>query len=374
MTSVAKPSVVRITKALALAGAFVALGCGSYRGPNNSDRNVWEHRGDAQGTTYLIKYVAKDSVPQVALNQALESVDVEMNAWRAESTLSQFNAMARADSAFVIVDADSVWRDLWTLSSKVHFWSDGALDISMAPLMKLWGFRTQHRDVVTEAMVDSVRQFSGWREGLVHMEECHSGQECGLKLTKAHPRVALDFNAVAQGYTVDLLCRVLRSHGVVDAMVELGGEVRCMGQNEKGNPWRIAIDRPQREGRSLQAIVGVQNMAICTSGNYRKSVEVNGVKMSHTLDPRTGSPVTHSLLSATIMMNEAAEADACATACMVMGPDKGRDWIEQLKQNGQVVEAMFIFQSSDGEMVHWTTPWLEEQLEWVQELPAGSEI
>jgi thiamine biosynthesis lipoprotein len=376
MTLVAKPSVARFTKALALAGAFVAFGCSSEApdAARTDGKQLWVHRGEAQGTTYLIKYLAKDSVAQVDLDRVFESVDVEMNAWRPESTLSRFNAMEQMDSAFVLLDEDNVWRDLWRLSTKVSDWSGGALDISMAPLMKLWGFRTQHRDIVTEAMVDSVRQFSGWREGLVQWEECASSEACGLRMTKAHPRVALDFNAVAQGYTVDLLCNELMEHGVVDAMVELGGEVKCMGQNEMRVPWRIAIDRPQPEGRSLQAIVGIQDMAICTSGNYRKSVEVNGVKLSHTLDPRTGAPVTHSLLSATIMMSNAAEADACATACMVLGPDRAREWIEEMNQNGHAMEAMFIFQSSNGEMAYWTTPWLEDQLEWVQELPGGSEI
>ena len=138
------------------------------------------------------------------------------------------------------------------------------------------------------------------------------------------PRTELDFNAVAQGYTVDAMAQVLLDRGVTNMMVELGGEVKCLGLNQHSQPWRIAIDRPQEEGRTLQAVLPVADMSICTSGNYRKVSVVNGQRFSHTLDPRTGAPVTHGLLSATVLAPEAAYADAFATACMVLGPEVAR--------------------------------------------------
>ncbi|MAB73461.1 MAG: hypothetical protein CMC99_00775 [Flavobacteriales bacterium] len=371
MTSVVKPSLDRITKALAVAGAFVAFGCGEAPEPQNDARGTeWVHRGPAQGTTYTIKYIAPDSVPQAAIDAALEEVDIEMNAWRAESALSRFNAFTRTDTVFEVSDEAGVWSLLWDISSDVHRESKGAFDVAMAPLMKLWGFRMQHRDVVTPAMVDSVHAFARFRTDVVDFNEVldASGLAVGGHLSKGDPRAELDFNAVAQGFTVDGLAEVLMDHGVMDMMVELGGEVKCMGTNLQGQPWRIAIDRPQAEGRTLQAVLPLDNQSVCTSGNYRKVTVVNGQKLSHTLDPRTGAPVTHSLLSATIVTPSAAYADAYATVCMVLGPDRGAAWVDSLQRAGKDVEALFIMDGGEEDYSFWATPQLRNALEWLEPL------
>lgn len=371
MTSVAKPSLDRITKALAVAGAFVAFGCGEAPEPQKDARGTeWVHRGPAQGTTYTIKYIAPDSVPQAAIDAALEEVDIEMNAWRAESALSRFNAFTRTDTVFEVADEAGVWSLLWDISSDVHRESKGAFDVAMAPLMKLWGFRMQHRDVVTPAMVDSVHAFARFRTDVVDFNEIEdaSGLAVGGHLSKGDPRAELDFNAVAQGFTVDGLAEVLMDHGVMDMMVELGGEVKCMGTNLQGQPWRIAIDRPQAEGRTLQAVLPLDNQSVCTSGNYRKVTVVNGQKLSHTLDPRTGAPVTHGLLSATIVTPSAAYADAYATVCMVLGPDRGAAWVDSLQRAGRDVEALFIMDGEGEDYSFWATPQLRNALEWLEPL------
>ena len=371
MTSVAKPSLDRITKALAVAGAFVAFGCGEAPEPQKDARGTeWVHRGPAQGTTYTIKYIAPDSVPQAAIDAALEEVDIEMNAWRAESALSRFNAFTRTDTVFGVADEAWVWSLLWDISSDVHRESKGAFDVAMAPLMKLWGFRMQHRDVVTPAMVDSVHAFARFRTDVVDFNEIEdaSGLAVGGHLSKGDPRAELDFNAVAQGFTVDGLAEVLMDHGVMDMMVELGGEVKCMGTNLQGQPWRIAIDRPQAEGRTLQAVLPLDNQSVCTSGNYRKVTVVNGQKLSHTLDPRTGAPVTHNLLSATIVTPSAAYADAYATVCMVLGPDRGAAWVDSLQRAGKDVEALFIMDGGGEDYSFWATSQLRNALEWLEPL------
>ncbi|OUU17300.1 MAG: hypothetical protein CBC05_05015 [Crocinitomicaceae bacterium TMED45] len=371
MTSVAKPSLDRITKALAVAGAFVAFGCGESSQPQDDPRGTeWVHRGPAQGTTYTIKYIAPDSVPQEAIDAALEEVDIEMNAWRAESALSRFNAFNRTDTVFEVADEAGVWSLLWDISSDVHRESKGAFDIAMAPLMKLWGFRMQHREIVTPSMVDSVHAFARFRTDVVDFNEVLDavGLAVGGHLSKGDPRAELDFNAVAQGFTVDGLAEVLMDHGVMDMMVELGGEVKCMGTNLQGQPWRIAIDRPQAEGRTLQAILPMDNQSVCTSGNYRKVTVVNGQKLSHTLDPRTGAPVTHGLLSATIVTPSAAYADAYATVCMVLGPDRGAAWVDSLQRTGKDVEALFIMDGGREDYSFWATPQLRNALEWLEPL------
>jgi len=373
MTSVAKPSVVQLTKALAFAGAFVAFGCGGEAPPAEraDGKRLWEHRGEAQGTTYTVKYLAVDSVPQAAIEASLEEVDVEMNAWRAESALSRFNAFARTDTVFEVADPAGVWSLLWDISSDVHRESKGAFDVAVAPLMNLWGFRMQHRDVVTPEQVDSVRAFARFRTDVVDYDDVldAQGRRVAGHLSKGDPRAALDFNAVAQGYTVDGLAEVLLDRGVEDMMVELGGEVKCLGRNLKGDLWRIAIDRPQAEGRTLQAVLALDNTSICTSGNYRKVSMVNGQKLSHTLDPRTGAPVTHGLLSATVVTPSAAYADAYATVCMVLGPDRGAAWVDSLQRAGKPVEALFILDGGEGGYAFWATPAMRDQLEWFEELP-----
>ena len=371
MTSVAKPSLDRITKALAVAGAFVAFGCGEAPEPQKDARGTeWVHRGPAQGTTYTIKYIAPDSVPQAAIDAALEEVDIEMNAWRAESALSRFNAFTRTDTVFEVSDEAGVWSLLWDISSDVHRESKGAFDVAMAPLMKLWGFRMQHREIVTPAMVDSVHAFARFRTDVVDFNEIEdaSGLAVGGHLSKGDPRAELDFNAVAQGFTVDGLAEVLMDHGVMDMMVELGGEVKCMGTNLQEQPWRIAIDRPQAEGRTLQAVLPLDNQSVCTSGNYRKVTVVNGQKLSHTLDPRSGAPVTHGLLSATIVTSSAAYADAYATVCMVLGPDRGAAWVDSLQRAGKDVEALFIMDGGGEDYSFWATSQLRNALEWLEPL------
>ena len=152
-------------------------------------------------------------------------------------------------------------------------------------------------------------------------------------------------------------------------MVELGGEVKCLGRNLKGDLWRIAIDRPQAVGRTLQAVLALENTSICTSGNYRKVSVVNGQKLSHTLDPRTGAPVTHGLLSATVVTPSAAYADAYATVCMVLGPDRGAAWVDSLQRAGKPVEALFILDDGEGGYAFWATPAMRDQLEWFEALP-----
>ena len=376
MTSVAKPSLDRITKALAVAGAFVAFGCGDGDAePSHTTDRVWMHHGEAQGTTYTVKYVSGDSVPQSALEACLETVDVEMNAWRPSSMLSQFNASTEVDVAFQLKDPAGVWKDVWRISEEVHRQSRGAFDVTVGPLMKLWGFRMERRDTVTQAMVDSVRPFAHFADDVVQFtpqaDVEGDAQSGDATLRKRDVRSELDFNAVAQGYTVDALAQVLLDRGVEHMMVELGGEVKCLGQNQQGQPWRIAIDRPQEEGRTLQAILPVTDMSICTSGNYRKVSVVNGQRFSHTLDPRTGVPVTHGLLSATVVAPEAAYADAYATACMVLGPEEGQRWIAQMQKEGEVLEALFIMDGVDGNYTYWATQALEDQLEWLEPLHKG---
>ncbi len=346
---------IRFTKVLAVVGAFVAFGCGE----SATQERVHVFHGEAQGTTYTVKYIAEQSLPSSVVEGPIEDVDVALNAWRSDSWLTKVNEMDAG--RLVIPDSAGIWQAMWDQSNALYRRSNGAFDVTVEPWMRLWGFRTEHVEAVTQQHVDSVRMFVGLNGSVFQTEQSTPN---GFALLKRDGRGRLDFNAIAQGYTVDLMLEALQSAGVHHAMVELGGEVRCVGMNAEGEPWRIAVDRPQAEGRTLQAILSVGDRAVCTSGNYRKVRVVNGQPISHTIDPRTGRPVTHGLLSATVMAPTAAMADGFATACMVMGPDVGREWIQS---QGNEVDALFITAGDGDGFDHWATARLVESLEWLGE-------
>jgi len=225
--------------------------------------------------------------------------------------------------------------------------------------------------------VDSIMNFVGFRTDNIDLDEQETSENyLETHVIKGDGRTQLDFNAIAQGYTVDILIDLLMESGIDNAMVEMGGEVRCIGINLKGLPWRIAVDKPVINdgagGRPLQAILEVQNASVCTSGNYRKFKEIDGVRVSHTIDPRTGYPAYHSLLSVTIQAGSAAIADAYATACMVLGPIDGRDFIERMRKDnsGTPIEALFIMDAGGNSTLEepfefWTTDGWKEAIIWL---------
>ena len=358
---------------LKVATVFVILNLVSC-GPSSLER---VHSGEAQGTTYLIKYNGDESVTQLQVDSVIESMDVEMNMWRQDARITELNNFIREDADFTFEDHSKIWSVIWELSSEIHTDSDGAFDPTVKPLVDLWGFGLKHVDKVDSTDVDSIMRFVGFRPeniDLVGPEKSRARSE--TLIVKGDRRTQLDFNAIAQGYTVDMLIDLLLASGIENAMVELGGEVRCIGLNLKGLPWRIAVDKPVTNdgtgGRPLQAILEVQNASVCTSGNYRKFKEIQGVRVSHTIDPRTGFPAYHALLSVTIQAGSAAVADAYATACMVLGPKDGRAFIDRMRRekSGPPIEALFIIDAGvnatlDVPFEFWATEGWKEAIIWL---------
>ena len=358
---------------LKVATVFVALNLVSC-GPSPIEHI---HSGEAQGTTYVIKYNGDESVTQLQVDSVIESMDVEMNTWRGDSRISELNNFIKTDADFSFDDHSKIWSVIWELSSEIHTDSDGAFDPTVKPLVDLWGFGLKHVDKVDSTDVDSIMRFVGFRPeniDLVRPETSLTLSE--TQIIKEDARTQLDFNAISQGYTVDMLIDLLLASGIENAMVELGGEVRCIGLNLKGLPWRIAVDKPVTNdgtgGRPLQAILEVQNASVCTSGNYRKFKEIEGVRVSHTIDPRTGYPAYHALLSVTILAESAAVADAYATACMVLGPKEGRAFIDRMrrKKSGSPIEALFIIDAGvnatlDAPYEFWATEGWKEAIIWL---------
>jgi thiamine biosynthesis lipoprotein len=210
------------------------------------------------------------------------------------------------------------------------------------PLVRAWGFGPDEHKNFDKSKLDSLLSLVGF--GKIELRD-------GL-LIKSDPRITLDVNAIAQGYTVDVICRAFDKAGITNYLVEVGGELRTKGTKE-GEPWKIGIDKPVDDnmvpGAELQAVIKLTGKALATSGNYRKFYIEDGVKYSHTIDPKTGYPAKNRLLSATIIASDCTTADGIATACMVMGVEKAISFIK----NNREIEGYLVYSDDDGSYRSW---------------------
>lgn len=289
--------------------------------------------GFAQGTTYHITY---ENTPNQDYTEAIDSIlkafDKSLSIYDSTSIISRMNnndTTARADDWFV---------DVFNKSAEVNKTSEGAFDITVGPVVNAWGFGKGPELKHDTAYIDSLLQFVGMDK--VKLE--------GRKIIKKFPGVKLDVNALAQGYSVDVVCKFLQSKGIPNYLVEIGGEVRGKGVNNKGKLWQIGIDRPKDDnfspGADLQAIVQIDDKALATSGNYRAFYVENGVKYSHEIDPKTGFPARNTLLSTSVVCDDCVTADAYATAFMVMGLRKSQELLKKLKG----IDVYFVYSNPDG--------------------------
>jgi thiamine biosynthesis lipoprotein len=331
-----------------LAGGLLLVACGS-EGPVET-----VHTGEVQGTTYTIRYWGTDSVPQSRFDAVFAEVDAAVNLWDSASCLSEFSELP-VDAELRCDSGDAVFTALWPLCDSLHGISGGRLDPTVGPLVRFW--KAAESDTSGLAQV---RSAVGWGTGLVRWD--------GKSLWRKSEHVELDFNAVAQGHTVDLVVDVLRAAGVQHAMVEIGGEVRCLGLNPSGEPWRIGIERPDSDpatGRVYEAVVPVADQAICTSGSYRKFKEVNGVRRSHAIDPLTGRPVEHGLLSVTVAARTAAIGDGLATALLVAGLPEAENIVAACQRLHPEWGVAALFIEADGAgFKHSATPGWKQAVEW----------
>jgi thiamine biosynthesis lipoprotein len=226
--------------------------------------------------------------------------------------------------------------------------TDGAFDITVGPLVRAWGFGPEESRNFSESKRDSLMKLVGMDK--VKLENG--------RVIKANPGISLDFNAIGQGYSVDVISDYFNSRGIKSYLIEIGGEVRVKG-DKQGVLWRIGIDRPEDNnnlpGNDLQAVISLKDRSLATSGNYRKFYIENGVKYSHTIDPRTGYPARNQLLSATIIARDCATADGIATACMVMGKDKAIGFLGFHPE----FDAFLVYSDDNGNYQTWNTENLE---------------
>ena len=269
---------------------------------------------------------------QTEIDHLLAEFDTSLSTYNPLSLISKIN-----NNKTTITDY--YFREVYNKAEEVYKSSNGAFDITVAPLVNAWGFGFKNKEEITYAKIDSILEFVGFNK--VCLKDSF--------IIKSDPRLMLDVNAIAQGYSVDIVAQFLEIKGVENYLVEIGGELRTKGVNKKGHNWRVGIDKPidnnNIPGENLQAIVSLSNKSLATSGNYRKFYVRDGVKYSHTIDPATGYPVTHSLLSTTVIASDCITADAYATAFMVMGLEKAFNLAEKLPE----IEAIFIYNDDSGE-------------------------
>ena len=303
--------------------------------------------GAAQGTTYNITYLAgPHSNYREAIDSIFKKIDLAVSTYVPGSIISKIN---RNDSSVV---ADKYFTDVFNKSIEVSKTTNGLFDVTVAPIINAYGFGFTKKEKVTPVLIDSLLKFIGYQK--VKLVD--------KKLVKEIPQVMLDFNAIAQGYTVDVLSGFLENKGISNYLVEVGGELRAKGKNMNDSSWTIGIEQPNEstaDGASLNVAMKIKDKALATSGNYKKFYIEDGKKYSHIIDPFTGYPAKNNLLSATVIAGDCMTADAYATSFMVMGLDKAKQFLSEHKDLD--LDVYFIY-DDNGVWKTYASKYLEENV------------
>lgn len=297
------------------------------------------------GTSFHVTYQCDSNLTE-SIKTELMKVDASLSPFNEESVISAINNNKE-------VRPDQMFIEVFNLAMGISKDTDGAFDITVAPLVNAWGFGFKNGSQPSKQQVDSMMQIVGYQK--VRLTD-------GIVM-KHDPRIMLDCSAIAKGYGTDRVAKLLRSRGVENFMVEIGGEIVTRGVNPDRKPWKIGVTKPTDDslhvGHELQTILNVTNKAMATSGNYRNFYYKGGKKYAHTIDPKTGYPVQHSILSATVITKSCAVADAYATSFMVMGLEKAQKVLERHPE----LMAYFIYSDDDGDMAVWFSPSLKDKIE-----------
>jgi thiamine biosynthesis lipoprotein len=285
----------------------------------------YELSGATMGTTFSVQVVAppdgvRKDLLQEQVVERLAAIEKSMSTYDPASELSRFNAQTGTN--WISVSAELC--NVVVAAQRITVLSDGAFDITVGPLVNLWGFGPEIRpdEVPDSERVAAVIQSTGNR---------HLRTDCSQPaLAKALPALYVDLSAYAKGYGVDRVAALLSDAGIRNYLVEIGGELRAAGTNAKNRPWSVAIEAPNRDSRTVARVVGLTDMAMATSGDYRNFFEYAGRFYSHTIDPRSGFPVAHDAAAVTVVAESAALADGMATALLVLGPGDGLQLAERL--------------------------------------------
>ena len=301
--------------------------------PDTPKKQYFHNQGNIFGTYYNIRYEGTEDLHEV-IKQRLQEFDNSLSMFNEESIISKIN---RNDS----VVTDSLFEAMYTEAYTISELSNGAFDITIRPLVNAWGFGTNKRnsEEIDKSRLDSLKQIVGYKKTSLRAH----------RLYKADDRITLDASAIAKGFACDIIADLLRKNDCKNLLVDIGGEVVAQGINVKGHPWRVGISRPTIDAmgmeKELQEIIESSNLCMATSGNYLQYYFVDGERRSHTIDPRTGYPVDHSLLSATVIASSCMRADALATACMVLGQNDALNMIDGIPD-----AACYLIVAKDGQL------------------------
>ncbi len=289
-----------------------------------------QNKGMIFGTFYTITY-QYDKDLQKEIEAELLKVDHALSTFNKQSDITAVNNNKK-------VQLDKMFCDVFSLAQEIADDTQGAFDITVAPLVNAWGFGFDGSVIPTKAAIDSLREFVGYKK-----VELRNGS-----IIKEDPRLMLDCSAIAKGYGVDVVAKMFLDMGIQNFLVEIGGEVYAYGVNAKREPWGIGVEKPVDDSLSTESnlvtVLKSKNIAMATSGNYRNFYYKNGKKYAHTIDPRTGRPVQHNILSATVLCTSCAKADAYATAFMVVGLDEAKKILDRHRE----LKAYLIYQDGDG--------------------------
>jgi FAD:protein FMN transferase len=288
--------------------------------------------GEAQGTTYHITYVDNENrnfKPEI--EKILKDFDKSVSTYLPTSIISRINNGEKN------VEVDNYFKVCFLKAKEVWKNTNGAFDPTVYPIVNAWGFGPKKKQKIEKQKIDSMMQFVGFN--LIKLK--------GNKIVKKDNRVGLDFNAFAQGYSVDVVSDFLKAKGLTSFLVEIGGEVFANGKKPDGKNWTVGIEKPienQNTTNPLKAIANLENLAIATSGDYRRFVIENGVKYAHHIDPKTGYPTKNNLLSASIFAKNCISSDANATGILVMGLEKAKIFLEKHTE----LQAYIIYSDENG--------------------------
>jgi len=303
--------------------------------------------GFTQGTTYHITFEtrsARDLKPLI--DSILQDFDYSLSAYIPNSIITKINQNEPG------IEADDHFIAVFNKAREVNKETGGAFDITVAPIVNAWGFGYTEKADVDSTVIDSLLQYVGMNKVKLS----------GRRVIKDSPGILFDVNAIAQGYSVDVVSEYLESIGIRNYLVEIGGEVRAKGKNPKHEYWKVGIDKPVENnmipGAMIQTVLGLSGRSLATSGNYRKFYEKDGIKYTHSINPLTGYPVVSNLLSATVVTRDCITADAYATAFMVMGLERSISFLSEHKQ----LDAYLIFSDDKGNFRTYTTEGLKKSV------------
>lgn len=305
-------------KRLACIMAFLLASCSGQKQPD-----LVKLEGNIFGTTYSVSYPSYENAGeakdiQQRITARLQGIDNLMSTWNENSQLSRFNRLSAGQS----MEVDQELITILVLSIVMNRMSGGAFDITVGPIVNLWGFGPQQQDTEGSIPSDEALQAAGAHIGMDNL------QMSGNRLTKK-VNLYLDLSAIAKGYAVDKVGELLLQQGIENYLVEIGGELYARGRKANGDKWQIAIEEPSEKTSAIYKTIGLENLGMATSGDYRNYYEKDGKRYSHTIDPRTLRPISHKLASATVIHENTAIADALATALMVMGTQKAIGFAER---------------------------------------------